>query len=136
MKNKQVAFLKSLPYYEGSQKVMPYSLLVLECFQYQNCQLLQLEKKFIELPSLFLHIILFQNGCSSEHTQKTNAKFCFCFFLGGGRSTLDINTVQRQVSKVDGSSKEKGETDLSDRLYSGRSAAAVDVDKTKTALKH
>lgn len=63
-------------------------------------------------------------------------KILFLFFFGGGRSTLDINTVQRQVSKVDGSSKEKGETDLSDRLYSGRSAAAVDVDKTKTALKH
>lgn len=70
---------------------------------------------------------------NTRRKQTQNSVFVF---FGGGRSTLDINTVQRQVSKVDGSSKEKGETDLSDRLYSGRSAAAVDVDKTKTALKH
>lgn len=51
-----------------------------------------------------------------------------------GNTVLYITTVRRGVSRVNGNPREKWETDLSDRLCSGRPAAAVNKDKDKQAL--
>lgn len=49
-----------------------------------------------------------------------------------GKAGLDINRVMRCFSKVNGSPREKGEIDLSNRSCSGRPATVVN-DKAKHA---
>lgn len=46
-----------------------------------------------------------------------------------GKASLDVRTVKRFVSGVNGNPREKRETDFRDRPNSGRPAAAVNEDK-------
>lgn len=50
-----------------------------------------------------------------------------------GKAELNVSTVRRWVNWINNKPREKGETDLSDSLCSGRSAASVNENKIKQA---
>lgn len=56
-------------------------------FIYKNEQIQ--EKEFVELPSLFLHMILFQNGCQSGNPEKTKENL----FLEGECAVKDSQDI-------------------------------------------
>lgn len=73
----------------------------------------------MKLPFIFQSIILFQNGFLTAHTEKANSSHIICVF---GRSvenvhrklvngyikvSLDVSTMNRWVSRVNVSPKEK-----------------------------
>lgn len=47
------------------------------------------------------------------------------------KDALDVSTIKRWVIRVNGNTREKGETELNDRPHSGRPAAALNENKAK-----
>lgn len=69
-------------------------------------------EKFVQLPSLFLPIILFQNGCSFRHTE--NELFLergIALYIHRrnvyGKAALDISKVGRYIRQVNDKPRER-----------------------------
>lgn len=64
-------------------------------------------------------------------TQKAVLVFFYLFNYFKMILVLDINVVRRRISRIYRNSREKAETESSDRLHSGWPAALLNQDKAK-----